>query len=101
MPRPPTPDFAMLPVNREAQLRPVAVRVLDEPVPARATGPTYGDGTVTVDVLVVAAARGALCVQQTAPGWPAWRAWLPTGGVDRVTPPAAPARPAGSSVETP
>lgn len=76
----------MLIANREAELTPLHPHRLDPPRRARITASTYGGDTVTLDLDVVWVARDAVCVRQTAPGWPEWLAWIPAGDAIPLTP---------------
>jgi hypothetical protein len=77
--RPETPDFSMLLVNRESEAKIGHVRNLEPPRRARVVGRTYAGTTSTLEVEVVATARGWVCVRQVAPGWDGWLAWIPSG----------------------
>lgn len=81
--QPETRDFSMLVVNVPGEGRLVTARY-DPPHRARVTTNTYGRGEQTYELDVVARSGSWLCVQQSAPGWPEWLAWVPLAHCTRI-----------------
>ena len=81
MPRPPHPDFARWVVTYG---QPVGSVML--PAPRRAVVRTalYDGTTATLELDVVARARGFVCVRQEIPGRAPWSAWVPADRVRRA-----------------
>ncbi|MFD6094588.1 hypothetical protein ACFWGN_20950 [Oerskovia sp. NPDC060338] len=76
-------DFSMLVVNTGGSgfLNP---RTYDPPLRARVTTATYGQGTQTYELDVVARYKQWLLVRQVAPGWGEWQAWVPQSHCTRI-----------------